>query len=61
MSDSSLTILAVSDLHYTGLARQAAQPGHVHGGLARVLLAKVFLRLRHLGIKPDVVDRKSVV
>ena len=55
MDDSSLTILAVSDLHYTGLARQAAQPAHMHGGLARVLLAKVFLRLKHLGIKPDVV------
>ncbi|MCL1919961.1 MAG: metallophosphoesterase [Kiritimatiellaeota bacterium] len=55
MADSSLTILAVSDLHYTGLARQAAQPPYVHGGLARVLLNKVFLRLRHLGVRPDVV------
>jgi histidinol phosphatase-like PHP family hydrolase/predicted phosphodiesterase len=54
MTDSSLTILAISDLHYTGLARQTAQPAHILGGLARTLLNKVFLRLRHLGIKPDV-------
>jgi len=54
MTDSTLTILAVSDLHYTGLARQAAQAEHIHGGLAGVLLSKVFLRLQHLGIKPDV-------
>ena len=54
MAESSLTILAVSDLHYTGLARQAAQSEDTHGELARVLLNKVFLRLQHLGIKPDV-------
>jgi len=55
MADSSLTILAISDLHYTGLSRLAAQPAHVHGEFARVLLNKVFLRLRYLDIKPDVV------
>jgi len=54
MAESSLTILAVSDLHYTGLARQTAQTAHTRGELARALLAKVFLRLRHLGIQPDV-------
>ncbi|MCL2103942.1 MAG: metallophosphoesterase [Kiritimatiellaeota bacterium] len=54
MIDSSLTILAVADLHFTGLARQVAQPTHMHGGLARILFNKVFLRLKHLGIKPDV-------
>jgi len=55
MTDSSLTILAVSDLHYTGLARQTAQAAHTQGGLARVLLNKVFQRMQHLDIKPDVV------
>jgi len=55
MADSSLTILTIADLHYTGLARQAAQPPHMNGGLARVLLNKVFLRLKYLDIKPDVV------
>jgi len=55
MADSSLTILAVSDLHYTGLSRQVAQLARMHGGFARVLLRKVFLRLQYLGIKPDVV------
>jgi len=54
MTDTSLTILAISDLHYTGLARQVAQPTHLHGELARIVLNKVFLRLRHLNIKPDV-------
>lgn len=54
MSDSSLTILAISDLHYTGLARQTAQPPQLRGELARTLLKKVFLRLKHMGITPDI-------
>ena len=54
MTDASLTILAIADLHYTGLARQAAQPTQMRGEFARVLLNKVFLRLRYLGIRPDV-------
>lgn len=53
MSENRLTLLAVSDLHYTGLARQTAQTQHMRGELARALLKKVFLRLRHMGIKPD--------
>ena len=54
MTKASLTIVAIADLHYTGLARQTAQAPYVQGELARVLLNKVFLRLRHLDIKPDV-------
>ena len=53
MKEQSLTILAVSDLHYTGLTRQTAQPPDVRGELARILLRKVFLRLEHMGVKPD--------
>jgi histidinol phosphatase-like PHP family hydrolase/predicted MPP superfamily phosphohydrolase len=53
MSECALTILAVSDLHYTGLARQTAQPPALRGELARTLLNKVFLRLAHMGVKPD--------
>lgn len=49
-----MTILAVSDLHYTGLARQTAQLPQLRGELAQTLLKKVFLRLRHMGIQPDV-------
>ena len=55
MSDSQLTILAISDLHYTGLSRQTAQMVPCRGELARTLLKKVFLRLQHEGTKPDVV------
>ena len=53
MSDTSLTILAISDLHYTGLARQTAQLPQLRGELAQTMLKKVFLRLHHMGIKPD--------
>lgn len=53
MSEFSLTLLAISDLHYTGLARQTAQQPPLRGELARTLLNKVFLRLNHMGIKPD--------
>ena len=53
MSEPTLTLLAISDLHYTGLARQTAQPPYMHGALSRTLLKKVFLRLQHMGIKPD--------
>ncbi len=53
MSEPSLTLLVVSDLHYTGLARQNAQPPHMRGELARVLLRKVFQRLAHMGVRPD--------
>lgn len=52
---SPFTLLALSDLHYTGLARQTLQPAMTRGELARVLLKKVFLRLEHLSIKPDLV------
>ena len=48
-----MTLLAVSDLHYTGLARQTAQQPPLRGELARTLLNKVFLRLERMGIKPD--------
>ncbi len=53
MSEPSLTILAIADLHYTGLARQTAQLPQLRGELAQTLLKKVFLRLTHMGIKPD--------
>lgn len=53
MSEPSLTFLAISDLHYTGLTRQTAQQPPLRGELARTLLNKVFLRLTHMGIKPD--------
>ncbi|MDD4101390.1 MAG: metallophosphoesterase [Kiritimatiellae bacterium] len=53
MSDRKLTILAVADLHYTGLARQTAQPPQVRGELARIMLKKVFLRLKHMDVHPD--------
>ncbi len=49
------TLLAISDLHYTGLARQTLQPAMTRGELARILLKKVFLRLEHLNVKPDLV------
>ena len=48
-----MILLAISDLHYTGLARQTAQQPPLRGELARSLLNKVFLRLEHMGIKPD--------
>lgn len=53
MSEPSLTLLAISDLHYTGLSRQTAQPPPLRGELARALLSKLFLRLAHMGVKPD--------
>lgn len=53
MSKTPLTILAIADLHYTGLARQTVQDTNIRGELARTLLRKVFLRVKHLGIKPD--------
>jgi histidinol phosphatase-like PHP family hydrolase/calcineurin-like phosphoesterase family protein len=53
MIDRKLTILAISDLHYTGLARQSAQAPQMRGELAKTLLKKVFLRLKHMGIRPD--------
>jgi histidinol phosphatase-like PHP family hydrolase/Icc-related predicted phosphoesterase len=52
---SPFTVLAISDLHYTGLARQTLQPAMTRGELGRILLKKVFLRLEHLSIKPDLV------
>ncbi|MEI6645715.1 MAG: metallophosphoesterase [bacterium] len=52
---SPLTVLAITDLHYTGLARQTLQPAFTRGELGRILLKKVFLRLEHLSIKPDLV------
>ena len=53
MSTPTLTLVAISDLHYTGLTRQPAQNTRMRGELAKTLLRKVFLRLRHMGIKPD--------
>ncbi len=53
MSEPSLTLLAIADPHYTGLARQTAQQPQMRGELARTLLSKVFTRLAHMGIKPD--------
>lgn len=52
---SPFTLLAVSDLHYTGFARQTLQPAMTRGELGRILLRKVFLRLAHLNVKPDLV------
>jgi len=54
MSEPALTLLAIADLHYTGLARQTAQPPQLRGELARTLLDKVFKRLAHMGVRPDV-------
>ena len=48
-----MTLLAIADLHYTGLARQSAQIPQVRGELAQTLLKKVFQRLQHMGVKPD--------
>jgi len=53
MSETSITLLAIADLHYTGLARQTAQLPQLRGELAQTLLKKVFTRLHHMGIKPD--------
>lgn len=53
MSEPSLTMLVMSDLHYTGLARQSAQSHVTRGELARTLLEKVFRRLELMGVKPD--------
>lgn len=53
MSEPSLTLLAISDLHYTGMARPQHNALQQRGELARILLRKVFLRLKHMGIKPD--------
>jgi histidinol phosphatase-like PHP family hydrolase/predicted MPP superfamily phosphohydrolase len=55
MSDSTLTLLAIADLHYTGLSRKEAQPASCRGELARVLLKKVFARLEYEDVKPDAV------
>ena len=54
MSESCLTVLAISDLHHMGLARQTAQMPQTRGELAQTLLKKAFLRLRHMGVTPDV-------
>jgi histidinol phosphatase-like PHP family hydrolase/Icc-related predicted phosphoesterase len=53
MSEPSITLLAIGDLHYTGLSRQTAQLPQLRGELAQTLLKKVFVRLHHMGIKPD--------
>lgn len=53
MSEPSITLLAIADLHYMGLARQTAQLPQLRGELAQTLLKKVFTRLFHMGIKPD--------
>jgi len=53
MSEPSITLLAIADLHYTGLSRQTAQLPQMRGELAQTLLKKVFQRLRHMGVKPD--------
>lgn len=53
MKDSSLTLLVISDLHYSRLAKPFGLVTPYHGELARTLLRKVFLRVRHMGIQPD--------
>ena len=53
MSEPSITVLAISDLHYTGLAHQTAQLPQQRGELTKTLLKKVFLRLNHMGVRPD--------
>ena len=52
--DSVVTIVAISDMHYFGLSRPVSRQENVRGELGRTLLKKVFLRLAHQGIKPDV-------
>jgi len=50
-----LNVLVIADPHFTGVASPAfAKPGR-YTQLAQVLLRKALLRLRHLGIKPDVI------
>ena len=52
--DASLTVLAISDLHVFGMSRPYAKSGNARGELGRTLLKKVFLRLKHQGVTPDV-------
>jgi histidinol phosphatase-like PHP family hydrolase len=48
-----MILLAITDLHYTGLSRQTAQHPPLRGELSRTLLKKVFQRLEYMGVKPD--------
>ncbi len=50
-----MRILALSDLHYSNLSRNQLRSYNPHGALAATLLKKVFLRLEHLGRRPDLV------
>jgi histidinol phosphatase-like PHP family hydrolase len=52
MSEPKLNLLVVADLHDS---RQACVTSRRRGELARVLLRKSLLRLKHAGLKPDVV------
>lgn len=55
MNDKLLTILAISDLHFMGLVRQSPQSPQMYSELAQTLLRKVFLRLKHQNVQPDLV------
>ena len=55
MDRKNLTVIAISDLHYMGLAHGTPLSGRSRGELGRSLLKKVFLRLSHQGVKPDLV------
>ncbi len=52
-SDDKMTILVVTDLHYIGQADNVCTIERRKCRMARTLLRKVFLRLTHMGVKPD--------
>ena len=55
MNTPSLEILAVTDLHFVGTAQRVCPHPARRTRLAHTLLRKAWLRLQHLGCRPDVV------
>jgi histidinol phosphatase-like PHP family hydrolase len=53
MKTSNLTILLISDFHYINNAEHECNLEDRKSSLARTLLRKVFLRLKHMQVKPD--------
>lgn len=50
-----MRILALSDLHYSALSRNQIPKYSQYSALAATLLKKCFLRLEHMGQKPDLI------
>ncbi|MFO7938102.1 MAG: metallophosphoesterase [Kiritimatiellia bacterium] len=49
-----MKILAISDIHYSDLSRCITRKNEPDAVLGRTLIKKTFLRLEHMGIRPDV-------